>query len=84
MIDMEDMRKIGLTPLEMQVLRYASFASSQDRCYVCTDGQRQAAELLIERGFLTKAVHHFSPPETDSLVVFLGDENRGRLKAAKA
>lgn len=83
MSDMEDVRKIGLIPLEMQVLRYASFASSQDRRYVCTDGQRRAAEVLIERGFLTKAVHHFSPPEPDSLVVFLGDENIDKLKAAE-
>lgn len=81
-----DMRKIGLRPREMQVLRYAVWARTQtpDGNYLCSDGQKRAAERLIERGFLTKSKNGFSPPAPDWLVVVITNKNLVALQAAEA
>lgn len=80
-----DMLKIGLRPREMHVLRYAVWAHSQtpNGHYLCSPGQNRAAERMIERGFLSKAEHQFSPPVPEWLVVVITPENMAALRAAE-
>lgn len=81
-----DMSKIGLRPREMSVLRYASWARTQvsNGHYLCSDGQRRAAERMIERGFLTRVKHQFSPPKPDWIVVIITEKNMKALRKAEA
>lgn len=83
--DTIDLRKIGLKPREMQVLRSAVWARTQveNGFYLCSPGQNRAAERMIARGFLTKADANFSPPAPDWLVVVLTNENHAALVAAE-
>lgn len=82
---MIDMKKIGLKPREMQVMRAAvwSLETVKGGRYLVSDNQRKAAERLIERGFLTKEKTTFSPP-VDWLVVRLTKRNWAALETAVA
>lgn len=79
-----DMAKLELRPREMQVLRYAAWAGRTVRTgnFLCSDGQRRAAERLIARKFLTKVKAKFSPP-VDWLVVKLTKRNWAQLELAE-
>lgn len=84
MTDTIDMGQIGLKPREMQVLSAAAWAWSQvpNGHYLCSPGQKRAAERMIERGFLTKAKADFSPPVPNWLVVVITNDNYSALHAA--
>lgn len=81
-----DMEKVGLRPREMQVLQAAAWARTQvpNGHYLCSTGQKRAAERMIARGFLTKAKADFSPPSPDWLVVLLNEENYSALRSAES
>lgn len=88
---MIDMRKIGLKPREMQVLRYAMWArqTMSNGHYLVSSGQKKAAERMIERKFLTKVSNKkaglvsFGDPDY-WLVVKLTKRNVAALAEAEA
>lgn len=76
MTDTINMTALGLKPREQQVMRAARWALTQvpNGHYLTSDGQRRAAERMIERGYLTKVDAEFSPA-VDWLVVKLTEQN---------
>lgn len=76
---------LGIKPREAGVIRWAIWARTQvpNGFYLCSDGQRAAAERMIARGFLTRAPSNFSPP-VNWITVVLNPENVDAINAAAA
>lgn len=76
---------LGIRPREAGVIRSAIWARTQtpNGFYLCSPGQKAAAERMIAQGFLTRAPSNFSPP-VDWLVVVLSPENVDAINAAAA
>ena len=78
-----DMRKLGLRPHEMRVMKYAVWAAHNVKGgrYLCSDRQRASAKRLIDRGYLTKARSDFVPPKPDWIVVRLTRRNIAQINS---